>query len=470
MLISSTGLAEIKESIKKNIFFGKKPTPELIAILLVYFVQGILGLARLAVSFFLKDDLGMTPAQVSAMLGVVVLPWVIKPVFGFISDGLPLFGYRRRPYLIFSGFLGAIAWIAMATVVDNPISATLFIALSSLSVAISDVIVDSLVVQRARQESLSDVGSLQSLCWGSSALGGLITAYLSGFLLEVFTVKTVFLITASFPLIVSGVAGLISEKKVGDRPNFSAVKQQIRLLRQAVAQKSIWLPIAFLFIWQATPTADSAFFYFTTNELGFQPEFLGRVRLVTSLASLAGVLLFQRFFKTVPFRKIFTWSTILSAVFGMTTLLLVTHANRALGLEDHWFSLGDSLILTVMGQVAYMPVLVLAARLCPPGVEATLFALLMSVYNLAGLLSHESGALLTHLLGVTEDEFDHLWILLIITNVSTLLPLLFINWLPNLSPKIEGKNSNTQLPVRERTGHNHVPEFVPEYEGIGLRD
>jgi hypothetical protein len=85
-------------------------------------------------------------------------------------------------------------------------------------------------------------------------------------------------------------------------------------------------------------------------------------------------------------------------------LILVTHANRSLGIDDRWFSLGDSLILTVMGQIAYMPVLVLAARLCPPGVEATLFALLMSVTNLAGLLSHELGAVLTYWLGVTRNE------------------------------------------------------------------
>ncbi len=39
---------------------------------------------------------------------------------------------------------------------------------------------------------------------------------------------------------------------------------------------------------QATPTADTAMFYFQTNALGFTPEFLGRVRLAGSLASLAG--------------------------------------------------------------------------------------------------------------------------------------------------------------------------------------
>ena len=44
-----------------------------------------------------------------------------------------------------------------------------------------------------------------------------------------------------------------------------------------------------LFYVQATPTADTAMFYFQTNALGFTPEFLGRVRLAGSLASLAGV-------------------------------------------------------------------------------------------------------------------------------------------------------------------------------------
>lgn len=446
MLIDSSGLSKVKDSVTEKIFFGNEPTAELIAILTVYFVQGILGLARLAVSFFLKDELLLSPVQVSALLGIVALPWIIKPMFGFISDGLPIFGYRRRPYLILSGLLGTISWVSLATIVHDRWAATIAIALGSLSVAVSDVIVDSLVVERARVESQADAGSLQSLCWGASAVGGLITAYFSGLLLEHFTTRTVFGITASFPLIVSCIAWLIAESPVSKDSNGNtntlSIKHQIGQLRQAITQKTIWLPTAFVFIWQATPTADSAFFFFTTNELHFAPEFLGRVRLVTSIASLIGIWIFQRFLKSVPFRVIFGWSTVISAVLGMTMLLLVTHTNRALGIDDHWFSLGDSLILNVMGQIAYMPVLVLAARLCPPGVEATLFALLMSVSNLAGMVSYEFGAIIMHWLGITETNFDLLWLLVLITNLSTLLPLPFLNWLP-------GDNSQTQTSISE---------------------
>ncbi|MFM2304814.1 MAG: hypothetical protein RLZZ135_2226, partial [Cyanobacteriota bacterium] len=400
------------------------------------------------------------------------LPWIIKPVFGFISDGLPIFGYKRRPYLILSGLLGVGAWLALANLVHTATAATIAIAISSLSVAFSDAIVDALVVERARTESLEKSGSLQSLCWGASAMGGLITAYFGGLLLEHFTTRTVFAVTAIFPLLVSLAAIWIVEIPAGheDEQPTDSIKFQMQQLWQALTQKVIWMPTLFLFLWQCTPTAESAFFYFSTNELGFPPEFLGRVRLVSSLASLLGIWLFQRFLKTIPFRQIFLWTTIFSSLLGLTTLLLVTHANRSIGIDDRWFALGDSLILTVMGQLTFMPVLVLAARLCPPGIEATLFALLMSVLNLSGLVSKEGGALLTHLFNVTENNFDNLWLLVIITNLGSLLPLIFIKLLPDEDPQLAtitpeslpSASANSDRSTNITGDRSFIPELLPE--------
>ncbi|MEY3298678.1 MAG: hypothetical protein RLZZ597_1938, partial [Cyanobacteriota bacterium] len=129
MAVSSPSSRGIKGFLENRLLQGQPLTSELVAILMVYFVQGILGLARLAVSFFLKDDLGLTPAEVAALTGVAALPWTIKPLFGFISDGLPIAGYRRRPYLLLSGFLGAAAWLALATVVQSAWAAILAITL-----------------------------------------------------------------------------------------------------------------------------------------------------------------------------------------------------------------------------------------------------------------------------------------------------------------------------------------------------
>eukprot|EP01031_Cornospumella_fuschlensis_P038089 gene38089-46282_t len=208
---------------------------EKLAILLVYFVQGALGLSRLAVTFFLKDQLGLSPAESSALLGITSFPWIIKPVYGFISDTIPLFGYKRRSYLMLSGVLGCGAWLAMATLVHDSTSLLIAITLSSLSIAFSDVVVDSIVVERSKAlpvaecpggqsldtndssenntrtrtsstSSMGDLvvaGDLQSQCWAASAIGGVLSAYFSGSLLEKVPVQTVFLSTAVFPLLIS---------------------------------------------------------------------------------------------------------------------------------------------------------------------------------------------------------------------------------------------------------------------------
>lgn len=80
-----------------------------------------------------------------------------------------------------------------------------------------------------------------------------------------------------------------------------------------------------------------------------------------------------------------------------------------------------------------MPILVLAARLCPPGVEATLFATLMSISNGANVTGGFLGAGLTQLLGVTSENFQRLALLLLICNLSSLLPLPFLRLLPSES-------------------------------------
>ena len=434
MLNDSSGLPKVKDSLIRQILLGNEPSPELIAIIAIYFFQGILALSRLAVSFFLKDELLLSPVQMSTIIGISTIPWMIKPLYGFISDSFPLFGYHRKPYILLSGIIGCAAWVCLGTVVHTSSMATMMILLSYLSIAISDVIIDSIVVQRARIETEANVGSLQSLCWGTTAIGGLCTAYFSGLLLEYFSTRTVFLITALFPLVMSSVTWLIAEQPVDkneQNKKDNNTKNQLVQIRAAITKEAILLPTLFIFFWHATPNAEAAFFYFTTNELHFDPEFLGRVQLVTSFASLIGVWVFQRYLKTIPFRVMFTWGILLSTALGMTTLLLVTHTNRLLGIDDHWFSLGDSLIITVIGKIVFMPILVLSTKLCPPGIEATFFALLMSVLNLGGTVSYGLGSVMMQWLGITENHFDSLWLLIIITNCSSLIPIFLIKWLPD---------------------------------------
>jgi len=55
-----------------------------------------------------------------------------------------------------------------------------------------------------------------------------------------------------------------------------------------------------------------------TNRLKFGPEFLGRVRLVTAVASLVGVGIYNSYLKHVSLQKMFFWSTIVGSSLGLT--------------------------------------------------------------------------------------------------------------------------------------------------------
>ncbi|XP_015165648.1 folate-biopterin transporter 1, chloroplastic-like isoform X2 [Solanum tuberosum] len=354
-----TGSHKEKNSISSARFFGVELTPDNIAVAMVYFVQGVLGLSDLAVSYYLKDDLHLDPAETAVISGFSSLPLLAKPLYGFISDSFPLFGYRRRSYLVLSGLFGALSWFLMATFVDSKYGAAFCILIGSLSVSFSAVVVDSMVVERARDESQSMSGSLQSLCWGSSACGGIVSSYFSGSLVEVYGVRSVFGVTALLPLITSVVSLLVKEEPVHGPARglslgndfFESSKSSIIQLWGAVKQPNVFLPTLFIFLFQATPQSGSATFFFITNKLGFTPEFLGRLNVVTSVASLIGVALYNGFLKKVPLRKIFLVTTIIGSALGMTQVLLVTGLNRKFGISDEWFSIGDSLILSVLGQL-----------------------------------------------------------------------------------------------------------------------
>jgi hypothetical protein len=51
---------------------------------------------------------------------------------------------------------------------------------------------------------------------------------------------------------------------------------------------------------------------------------------------------------------------------------------------------------------------------------------------------------LTHWLGVTDTHFENLWLLVLITNLATLLPLPMLYWLPD-TVSAPGQNEDVDL-------------------------
>ena len=121
--------------------------------------------------------------------------------------------------------------------------------------------------------------------------------------------------------------------------------------------------------------------------------------------------------------KIFAWSLAACFILENTLLLLVLHVNRDMGIPDFVFAFAERVVLTLVGQFVSMPMVVLGARLCPKGVEGTLYALLMSITNFGDVISSEWGSLFTEMFGVTSTNFTNLWKLVLLCNMLDLIPI-----------------------------------------------
>ena len=44
--------------------------------------------------------------QADTFKAIAHIPWMIKPLYGFVTDMFPIMGRRRRPYLIICGLSG----------------------------------------------------------------------------------------------------------------------------------------------------------------------------------------------------------------------------------------------------------------------------------------------------------------------------------------------------------------------------
>ena len=120
---------------------------------IVYVVEGLgqtAGLIAQPLTYFLKEFHGWTPVQVTAFLTLFNLPWVIKPLYGAVSDFVPLFGYRRKTYLILANVLaiGAFLWVAQET---DPGQLALALLLTAYAMAISSTLCGALLVENGQK-------------------------------------------------------------------------------------------------------------------------------------------------------------------------------------------------------------------------------------------------------------------------------------------------------------------------------
>src|SRR5262247_1158807 len=79
----------------------------------VYFAQGMWYLPNQAMTIVLKER-GLSAGQIADFFFISTVPWLIKPLYGLVSDFVPLFGRRRKSYLLLTSTIASLMALVAA--------------------------------------------------------------------------------------------------------------------------------------------------------------------------------------------------------------------------------------------------------------------------------------------------------------------------------------------------------------------
>ena len=61
----------------------------------------------------LKNTLHVSRESTAAFVFWATMPWYFKPLVGIVQDAFPLFGTRRKSYMLVAGALTTVAWLVL---------------------------------------------------------------------------------------------------------------------------------------------------------------------------------------------------------------------------------------------------------------------------------------------------------------------------------------------------------------------
>jgi predicted MFS family arabinose efflux permease len=384
---------------------------------IVFAVEGI-GQARVGIilqplTSYLKND-GWTPLQVTAYFGALNFPWVIKPVFGLVSDFVPLFGYRRTSYLILASACAAAGYAGIA-VLDGPSEFALFLLLTSYAMATASTLCGALLAENAGSYDRSSLFVGQQWLWfyvaimASALVGGQLVQHLSASA----ALKAAAGIAAAAPIAV-----IVATPLLLNEPRSRTSRQELRNtlhgIVAALKSRRLWLVAAFLFLYAFAPGFGTPLYYHMTDRLGFSQAYIGVLGSIASAGWIAGALLHRWLLRRLGAETLLYLSILLGTASAASFLLLSDEVNAAI------VNFANGLAQ----MIATIASLTLAAQHCPRRAEGFAFAGLMSISNLADICSINAGAFLY------EHAFDgRLGPLIVVSAATTALAALLVPWL-----------------------------------------
>jgi hypothetical protein len=362
----------------------------------------------------LKAGLGVSRAQMAAFFSLVGLAWYAKPILGIFVDSVPLFGTRRRHYMLLGSSLAAAAWLAIPFAPHKYLPILIVTAIMNLMLVIGSTVVGALMVEGGQKFGAS--GRLSSARYFVQQFCNLVGGPLGGFLAakafgwSALTGACIALSVFPFAFI------MIREPRIA-QTNHESIEKSVAQLKTLVRSGTLWAAAGMLFLIYIMPGFQTPLYYFQTDTLKFSQQFIGILTSIQGGAGMIGALIYGMLCRKIPLRRLMYFSVSVNAFFTLS-YLFYRSATLAVFIDAQYgfvFTLAELVMMD------------LAVRATPKGCEAMGFALMMSIRNLALIgISDVAGSWMMDKYHITF--FNLVWI----NSGTTALVLFAIPFLPGV--------------------------------------
>jgi MFS family permease len=368
------------------------------------------------IQFYMVDTLDASAAQQSVVIGLLSLPWALKIFFGFITDSLPIYGLRRKPYFILGWCFWTLCNVLLAIIVEPslPILA-LMVFLMTCGFVQADVCTDAILVERSKAYEDDDTrGTLQAKGYTIRFFGAICGALAGAVLYNQdewgwgVPIYGIFLINGLIPIISIGpYAYDIVETQLEEPPPLS---KQIQSIWELVQRKAVWKPCTFIFIYNMFFVTNPAWNSFLVDGLNFSEFELGMLTLTGTILSFAGIVVYKKYLFNVSWRFIYLFTSCVAFIFSGLQLMLVLGGNDKIGLGspavEVFFAMGSYGVQNFVQAIQFLPATRMFLVMCPEGAEGASYAMLTTLSNLAGTISYSVAAALALIWDVSSDTLS----------------------------------------------------------------
>ena len=338
-----------------------------------------LQVAELPIRFLLKEELRLQPEVLSGFLLLANIPIYIKPFAGILSDAVPLFGTRRKSYLLISLFLAGLFWLALA-LVPRSYSSLLWTYIGlNVFLTLTSTVLGGLMVEVGKRDH--NTGALSAQRHGINQVVRLVSDPAGGLLSKLPFLVTGFLSAALQFVLVPVFWLLLKEPKrqVSATETLAEVRRQFRAL---VTSRGLWSAAGLVILVIAAPGFKTALLYYQQDVLGFSKPQIGVLGMVAGLGGIGGALLYGYLCRRWNLRRVLAGTIIAHAVLTLLYLGYRTYPSALVITAIE----GATLVLAVL------PLYDLSARATPRGSEALGYCIMMSVWNFTFNISDVLGS------------------------------------------------------------------------------